>query len=60
MIRLYAITPSLLLVAWATAAQPAPADTGIERVVVTAGALPGTALDPDKMPFNIQTVPARI
>ena len=31
-------------------------DAAIESVVVTAGALPGTALDPDKVPFNTQII----
>ena len=54
--RLYVIILSLLSFVWAPAVQSAPAEMGPERVVVTAGALPGTVLDPDKMPFNIQTV----
>jgi hypothetical protein len=46
----------LLWLACAPAAQAAPADVAVESVVVTAGALPGTALDPDKVPFNTQII----
>ncbi|HYK79502.1 MAG TPA: TonB-dependent receptor [Micropepsaceae bacterium] len=46
----------LLWLACAPAAQAAPGDVTVETVVVTAGALPGTALDPDKVPFNTQII----
>jgi iron complex outermembrane recepter protein len=46
----------LLWLACASAAQAAPADVAVESVVITAGALPGTALDPDKVPFNTQII----
>jgi len=46
----------LIWLACAPAAHAAPLDAAIESVVVTAGALPGTALDPDKVPFNTQII----
>ena len=46
----------LLWLACASHAQAAPTDMAVESVVVTAGALPGTALDPNKVPFNTQII----
>ena len=56
MIRIRVFLPALLWLASASGAGAAPGDAGVESIVITAGALPGTALDPAKMPFNIQTV----
>src|SRR5437763_1392400 len=61
LIRVFMINPRigvlpLLWLACASAAQGAPADVVVESVVVTAGALPGTALDPNKVPFNTQII----
>src|SRR3954470_18496658 len=47
---------ALLLSAFALSARAAPGDVAVESVVVTAGALPGTALDPNKVPFDTQIV----
>jgi len=46
----------LLWLACVSHAQAAPADVPVESIVVTAGALPGTALDPNKVPFNTQII----
>jgi outer membrane receptor protein involved in Fe transport len=56
MIRPGVIVLPLLLFVCASAAQAAPGDVAVESVVVTAGALPGTALDPNKVPFNTQII----
>ena len=54
--HLTAVTLSALSFASAAAAQPAPVQMPPEMVVITATALPGTALDPDKIPVNTQTL----
>jgi outer membrane receptor protein involved in Fe transport len=50
--------PLILLpaLALATAAETAFAETAPESVVITAGAVPGAAIDPDKVPANTQTI----
>jgi hypothetical protein len=56
MINPRAVVLPLLWLACAAPVQAAPSDMAVESVVVTAGALPGTALDPDKVPFNTQII----
>ena len=50
-----AVLPLLWLV-YASPVQAAAGDTAVESVLITAGALPGTALDPNKVPFNTQII----
>jgi outer membrane receptor protein involved in Fe transport len=47
---------SIILLVSASATRAGPAEQNPESVVITAGALLGTAIDPDKVPVNIQTL----
>jgi iron complex outermembrane receptor protein len=54
--RFLAAVPTVLLVANAPSAQAQPAAAEPESIVITAGALPGTVVDPAKIPVSSQTL----